>query len=215
MKKLIFGLTAIVIVITGIFAFAGCEKEESTETNSIKNVQKTAYAEVVNPDESELLNRTYTVAIYDGEQFHLTFDPDLFLHNLEDYLNSHSGEQYVAEDVSIIQTVDFDEPFLVVSFFDINNDNSSKLYFALVSEGFYDIGIGYDIPMPDERTTVKCKSNANCNRNIFGPYPENEWGCRPKPNGCTPCPNPNGVCNSEITTTYELAAVCTALSNSL
>ena len=37
MKKLIFGLTAIVIVITGIFTLAGCEKEETSIGYNITN----------------------------------------------------------------------------------------------------------------------------------------------------------------------------------
>ena len=49
MKKLIFGLTAIVIVITGIFAFAGCEKEEKelNQTTTLK-IEK-ATTDVNNP----------------------------------------------------------------------------------------------------------------------------------------------------------------------
>ena len=38
MKKFIFGLSAIAIVITGIFTFTGCEKEEST--GKVLNIQK-------------------------------------------------------------------------------------------------------------------------------------------------------------------------------
>ena len=34
MKKLFFGLSAIAIIITGIFTFAGCEKEKSTTTQN-------------------------------------------------------------------------------------------------------------------------------------------------------------------------------------
>ena len=35
MKKFIFGLSAIAIIITGIFTFAGCEKEESTDIRPV------------------------------------------------------------------------------------------------------------------------------------------------------------------------------------
>ena len=39
MKKFIFGLSAIAIIITGIFTFAGCEKEELVEYNITECVQ--------------------------------------------------------------------------------------------------------------------------------------------------------------------------------
>ena len=56
MKKLIFGLTAIVIVITGIFTFAGCEKEETMDEP--KNLSL-AFMRV---DFFDYLGQTYSVA---------------------------------------------------------------------------------------------------------------------------------------------------------
>ena len=226
MKKFIFGLNAAVIVSTSIFTFAGCEKEEN-KTDNTKDVQKTACTEVVNPDESELLNRTYTVAIYDGEQFRLTFDPELFLHNLEEYLNTHSDEQYVAEDVSIYQSNDFDEPFLAVSCYDITNDESIKSFFMLTSSineesirksvsgtAIFSGEFGHESTwsfQSDIDIKISCKSD-HCNT-------PKKTGCTVEkaPDGhwrCSDCLYIGGHCEQTISSAYT-AAVRTALSYSL
>lgn len=207
MKKLISGLTAIVIVSTGIFAFAGCEKEEESKTDNIKNVQKTACTEVTDPEEDEPTDRAYSIATFDGEQFHLTFDPELFLHNLEDYLNSHSGEQYAAEDVSIYPDPVDDVPFLCISLYNITNLTADRIYLLLSSEcedpnsawGFTENTV----------LTLTCSTTARC-------HSKRKTGCHEEkaPDGyrrCSPCITPGVDCNQSTTSAIYMNAIYMAL----
>ena len=212
MKKLIFGLIAIVIVSTGIFAFAGCEKEEESKTDNLKNFPTTAYDEVVNPDETELLNRTYTVAVYDGEQFQLTFDPELFLHNLEDYLNSHSGVQYVAEDVRIFIEEGIDYPSLNIIIYDITNDTWNNVFYSLFSDDNNDVSNGESIIWNfsgNTSSTLTCQTTTRC-------HSRKKTGCvkETAPDGnerCSPCLTAGVTCTETHTYSEITNAICAIL----
>lgn len=209
MKKSILSLATIALIVTGIFTFVGCEKEEESKTDNLKNSPTTAYDEVVNPDETELLDRSYTVAVYDGEQFQLTFPKDAFLQNFENYLNSHSGEQYVAEDVSIFHNDVFEYPLLDISYFNVEKNEGHRMYCVLSSNGMEGVMDGAWEFQGASAVTTKCISK-NCDTPRKG-------GCNPDKGKdgsllCSPCPNPFGECSKETTSTGAIQALCYSLS---
>ena len=79
MKKLILSLATIALVVTGIFTFAGCEKEEAMETSfdiqkskkSLPSIQ--AIAAVMGVDADRIVSVTHKTGTYEGHDEDYTY----------------------------------------------------------------------------------------------------------------------------------------------
>ena len=181
MKKIIFGITAIIIV-AGIGLFVSCDKTDDTATKNVTNIMAKERHEMV------------TLAIIESPKDNLEpillFCIDSIENQINDTLYKYYGSCYTFNDISIYDDNPLSptsSPFLEFSITDVKNGESMTGFMPILKDTDDSSGSIVYYATGEERVRIRCKGK-NCD------------GCtlNAAKTGCDPCTNNGGECKTKV-----------------